>query len=77
MSIYKIPGGTGEIHTGSLPSGDVTVRGYGDDAAIALARSVAGRHHGVWNAQYQNWIVPRRNSIGLASDLSDCCRTIA
>ncbi|WP_157657471.1 hypothetical protein [Burkholderia ubonensis] len=30
-------------------SGDVTVRGYGDDAAINLARFVAGRHYGDWN----------------------------
>ncbi len=77
MSIYKVPGCNGEIHTGTLPSGDVTVRGYGDDSAISLARSLAGRHYGVWNAQYQNWIVSRHNSIRLANDLAGSCRAVA
>jgi hypothetical protein len=77
MSIYKVPGCNGEIHVGSLPSGDVTVRGYGDDAAISLARTVAGRHYGVWNAPYQNWIVSRSNSISMANDLASSCKTVA
>ena len=68
MSIYTIPGG--EIHVGSLPSGDLTVRGYGSDAAVSLARSVAGQHLGKWEPRYQNWIVPSRNSISLKSDLA-------
>lgn len=68
MSIYSIPGG--EIHVGSLPSGDLTVRGYGCDAAISLARSVAGQHFGKWEPRYQNWIVPARNSFSLKRDLA-------
>ena len=68
MSIYKIPGG--EIQVGTLPSGDLTVKGFGCDAAIVQARSIAGQHFGRWEPRHQNWIVPARNSISLKRDLA-------
>ena len=70
MSIYRIPGCAGEICVGTLPSGDLTVKGYGDSAVVALARAVAMRHYGRWNEQYRNWIVPKSNSIAIAADLA-------
>lgn len=58
MSIYRIPSCAGEICVGTLPSGDLTVKGSRDDAVVAL--------DGRWNEQYRNWIVPKNNSIALA-----------
>lgn len=70
MSIYKLAGVPGEIHTSVLPSGDVTVRGYGDNAAMGLAATVAARHYGTWIVEHQNWIVRRRNAFGLMNELA-------
>jgi len=62
---------------GSLPSGDLIVRGYGCDAAISLARNVAGQHFGKWEPRYQNWIVPARNSISLKGDLASKAKQVS
>jgi len=58
--IYRLPGNHGEISAGTLPSGDLTVRGSGDSAAFSLARSVGMRHQ-VSNEHCRNWFVPHRH----------------
>ena len=73
MSIYRLPGNHGEISVGTLPSGDLTVRGSGDSAVVSLARSVAMRYQGSWNEHYRNWIVPNRHGQALLTALSKSC----
>lgn len=76
MGIYVVDGRDGRIYTGALPSGDLTMKGTGDDWFLATARSIAKANGGEWNGQYGNWIVPKPNKERAIDSLQTRCRLI-
>jgi hypothetical protein len=44
-----------------LPFGDLVIKVVAYNPEVnAIAKGIAKRYSGYWNAQYENWIVPKR-----------------
>ncbi|WP_152681893.1 hypothetical protein [Chromobacterium subtsugae] len=65
MSIFTSNGRNGKIITSTLPSGDYSIAGSGDEWFVEKARSIAKECGGVWGAN--NWVIPKaRKSAAIA-----------
>jgi hypothetical protein len=68
MAIFSVEG-SGLIQTGTLPSGDMTIKHTGSGLVFEIVSSVcAGTGKGYWEAKHKNWIVRKQFSDAVLAD---------
>lgn len=76
MSIFAVPGITGQIKTTHLPSGDMAVSGPGSGPLEQIMYE-ACHWSGRRNAKYGGWIIPHKSASKVVYALKIRCTTIA